>query len=124
MSLIKVPINDNGNKQPGYKPLEKEDQQFTKRQYKMISKEKKKQLIQTVLQQKCKIKRIAKDLKINYATAKTILHNYRKKKIQFEQNEQFKQASYSNVTKFSKLNLKIILNDKVLKEQEYIITTL
>ncbi|CAD8176341.1 unnamed protein product [Paramecium octaurelia] len=124
MSLITMPINDNGNKQPGSQPLEKDDQQLIKRQYKMISKEKKKQLIQTVLQQKCKIKRIAKDLKINYATAKTILHNYRKKNIQFEQNEQFKQASYSNIKKFSKLNLKIVLDDKVVKEQEYLITTL
>ncbi|CAD8074989.1 unnamed protein product [Paramecium primaurelia] len=123
MSLTKVPINENVYKQAGSQPLQKDAQQLIKREYKMISKEKKKQLIQTVLQQKCKIKRIAKDLKINYATAKTILHNYRKKNIQFEQNDNLKQAAYSNKIKFSKLNLKIILNDKVVKEQEYVITT-
>ncbi|CAD8088322.1 unnamed protein product [Paramecium sonneborni] len=123
MSLTKVPINDNDYKQPGSQTLQNNAPQFQKREYKMISKEKKTQLIRTVLLQKCKIKRIAKDLNINYATAKTILHNYRKKNIQFDQKDHLKQATYTNTKKFSKLNLKIILNDRILKQQEYVLPT-
>ncbi|CAD8075138.1 unnamed protein product [Paramecium sonneborni] len=123
MSLTKVSINDNDYKQSGIQPTQNNAPQLPKREYKMISKEKKTQLIRTVLLQKCKIKRIAKDLNINYATAKTILHNYRKKNIQFEQREHLKQATYTNTQKFSKLNLKIILNDKIVKQQEYVLPT-
>ncbi|CAD8164897.1 unnamed protein product [Paramecium pentaurelia] len=123
MSLTKLPINDNDYKQSGSQSIQNDATLLPKREYKMISKEKKTQLIRTVLLQKCKIKRIAKDLNINYATAKTILHNYRKKNIQLDQREQLQQASYSNTKKFSKLNLKIILNDKIIKEQEYVIPT-
>ncbi|CAD8065461.1 unnamed protein product [Paramecium primaurelia] len=123
MSLTKLPINDNDYKQSGSQSIQNDATLLPKREYKMISKEKKTQLIRTVLLQKCKIKRIAKDLNINYATAKTILHNYRKKNIQLDQKEQLQQASYSNTKKFSKLNLKIILNDKIIKEQEYVIPT-
>ncbi|CAK74629.1 unnamed protein product (macronuclear) [Paramecium tetraurelia] len=124
MSLTKVPINDNEYKQSGSQFHQNDAPLLPKREYKMISKEKKTQLIRTVLLQKCKIKRIAKDLNINYATAKTILHNYRKKNIQFDQKEHLKQVSYSSTRKFSKLNLKIILNDKVVKEQEYVLPTI
>ncbi|CAD8161243.1 unnamed protein product [Paramecium octaurelia] len=124
MSLTKVPINDNEYKQSGSPFHQNEGPLLPKREYKMISKEKKTQLIRTVLLQKCKIKRIAKDLNINYATAKTILHNYRKKNIQFDQKEHLQQVSYSSTRKFSKLNLKIILNDKVVKEQEYVLPTI
>ncbi|CAD8069573.1 unnamed protein product [Paramecium sonneborni] len=90
-----------------------------KRVYCHISKEKKTQLIQTVLKQKCKIKKIAKDLNINYATAKTILHCYKKKQINLDVEPEVKRACYKQIKKDSKLYVQIKLGEKIINQYEY-----
>ncbi|CAD8054973.1 unnamed protein product [Paramecium primaurelia] len=90
-----------------------------KRVYSHISKAKKTQLIQTVLKQKCKIKKIAKDLNINYATAKTILHCYKKKEISLDEDSELKRASYSSLKNDPKLYVQIKEGEKVINHYEY-----
>ncbi|CAK70777.1 unnamed protein product (macronuclear) [Paramecium tetraurelia] len=90
-----------------------------KRVYCHISKAKKTQLVQTVLKQKCKIKKIAKDLNINYATAKTILHCYKKKEINLNDDSQQKRASYSSIKNDPKLYVQIRQGEKIINHYEY-----
>ncbi|CAD8045512.1 unnamed protein product [Paramecium primaurelia] len=90
-----------------------------KRDYCHISKEKKAQLIQTVLKQKCKIKKIAKDLNINYATAKTILHCFKKKQIAFDADPEIKRVSIGSMKEGSKLWVQIKVNDQIINHYEY-----
>ncbi|CAD8055756.1 unnamed protein product [Paramecium primaurelia] len=90
-----------------------------KRDYCHITKEKKAQLIQTVLKQKCKIKKIAKDLNINYATAKTILHCFKKKKMTFESDPEVKRVSVGSIKEDSKLWVQIKVADQTIKHYEY-----
>ncbi|CAD8061990.1 unnamed protein product [Paramecium sonneborni] len=90
-----------------------------KRVYCHISKQKKTQLIQTVLKQKCKIKKIAKDLNINYATAKTILHCYKKKQINLDAEAEMKRACYSKINKDSKMYVQIKQGENIINQYEY-----
>ncbi|CAD8151450.1 unnamed protein product [Paramecium pentaurelia] len=108
-----------GVKTRSMKVCEQELDMKVKRVYCHISKEKKTQLIQTVLKQKCKIKKIAKDLNINYATAKTILHCHKKKEINFDEQSESKRASYRQIKNDSRLYVQIKEGEKIINQYEY-----
>ncbi|KAM3128232.1 hypothetical protein pb186bvf_019651 [Paramecium bursaria] len=90
-----------------------------RRQYTRISKEMKHQLIQTVIRQGCKIKKIANDLKINYATAKTIVHSYKRNKLQLQLNPQIKYAHIKNIYQAGNMTIEIRFKGELVKKYDF-----
>ncbi|CAD8148123.1 unnamed protein product [Paramecium octaurelia] len=108
-----------GVKTRSMKVCQKQHEMKAKRVYCHISKEKKAKLIHTVLKQKCKIKKIAKDLNINYATAKTILHCHKKNLINMDEQTDSKRAGCTLNKNDSKLYVQIKVGEKVIHQYEY-----
>ncbi|CAK62559.1 unnamed protein product (macronuclear) [Paramecium tetraurelia] len=108
-----------GMKTRSMKVYQKQHEMKPKRVYTHISKETKAKLIHTVLRQKCKIKKIAKDLNINYATAKTILHCHKKKQINMDEYSESKRAGCTLNKNDSKLYVQIKVGEKVIHQYEY-----